>query len=342
MVAQDLQFFVPGEFPIVRCARCGLVYLSPQPSAAVLVRHYPPRYFEVYTSAAERLIAEGRVREDGYVRRLSRLSVMRTLESRTGRTVLDIGCGCGLFLFSMASSGWRVAGLEPSEQAVAFATQRLGLDQIGRGDVTSADFSGEQFDLVTMWHVLEHVADPLDTLRRLHPWLRSDGLLAVCVPNIQSLQARVFRRYWFHLDVPRHLVHYSPVTLQFLLGRAGFEIVERELGCDNTTGWHNSLRRLVFVGLRSVLRRRCRPAAILSTAAGWDCPGTAEGRPRGTPSPTYALAYTAFHRGLASVLRPFAFVLGQIEGALGHHAEVLVLARKSSGANSRYPVQRRA
>jgi SAM-dependent methyltransferase len=307
-----------------------LSYLSPQPSAAVVGKHYPPGYFETYATAVERLVAEGRAHEDGYFRRLRRLEGIRGLEARPGRTVLDIGCGCGLFLFNMVASGWRTAGLEPSEQAVAFATQRLGLGQIWRGDTASAGFSREQFDLVTMWHVLEHVADPLDTLRRLRPWLRADGLLAVCVPNIQSLQARVFGRFWFHLDVPRHLLHYSPVTLQVLLRKAGFDIIERERGCDNTTGWDHSLRRLIVTGLRSVLRRRADSAAAIPFASGEGHPqGAAEAHPHTALGPAYAFAYNAFHRSLATVVRPPAFLLGQIEAALGHHAELLVLARKS-------------
>jgi len=195
----------------------------------------------------------------------------------------------------------------------------------------SAGFSREQFDLVTMWHVLEHVGYPLDTLARLRSWLRDDGLLAVCVPNIQSLQAQLFGRFWFHLDVPRHLVHFSPTTLQVVLGRAGFDIVERERGCDNTTGWHNSLRRLVVTGLRSLLRRRADPATAIPLAPGGGCPQTtAEARPQTARRAAYAFAYTAFHRTLAAALRPPALLLGQMEVALGHYSEVLVLARKSS------------
>jgi SAM-dependent methyltransferase len=331
MVARDLQYPLPGEFPVVRCLGCGLSYLFPQPSAEVLGKHYPPGYFETYATVVERLVSEGRAHQDGYFRRLRRLEAMRGLEARRGRTVLDIGCGCGLFLFNMVASGWRASGLEPSEQAVAFATQRLGLGRIWRGDTTSAVFSRECFDLITMWHVLEHVADPLDTLGRLRPWLRADGLLAVCVPNIQSLQARVFGRFWFHLDAPRHLVHYSPTTLEALLRRAGFEIAERERDCDNTSGWDHSLRRLIVTGLRSALRRRTESASVIARASTGGHPGeNGEARRHTAWGSPYALAYTAFHRGLATVARPPALLLGRFEAVLGQHAELLVLARKSS------------
>jgi len=140
MVAQDLQYLLSGDFPIVRCSGCELVYLSPQPSEAVVAKHYPPRYFEVYTSAVKHLIAEGRLHEDEYVHRLNRLGPIRALEARPGRRVLDIGCGCGLFLFNMVSNGWRGAGLEPSEQAVTFARQQLGLSHIWHGDTASPKF----------------------------------------------------------------------------------------------------------------------------------------------------------------------------------------------------------
>jgi 2-polyprenyl-3-methyl-5-hydroxy-6-metoxy-1,4-benzoquinol methylase len=330
MVARDLQHGLPGEFPVVSCRGCGLVFLSPQPSAEVIARHYPARYYETYASAVERLLAKGRAQEDGYFQRLSRLAGIRSLMSQSERTVLDVGCGCGLFLFNMARTGWRTVGLEPSAVAVTFATERLGLDRVLRGDLTSLDFPEREFDLITMWHVLEHIHDPVGALRRIRPWLRPEARLALCVPNIASLQARLFGRFWFHLDAPRHLVHFSPATLEALLARAGFEICERERRCDNTTGWAHSLRRLVLSGLRPWLRRSVGLGTMpLLGPAG--PPGrvaeTSQPRPVGS---AYAVAYRAFHLGLAAFVRPPARVLGLTEAALGHHAELLVLARRCS------------
>jgi SAM-dependent methyltransferase len=333
ILARDLQYLLPGEFPVVRCLGCGLIYVSPQPSAEVIAGHYPPRYFETYASSVERLVAEGRAREDGYFQRLGRLDGFRHLQMRKERAVLDVGCGCGLFLLNMASTGWQTAGLEPSAQAVGFATGRLGLERIRHGDVSTGTFSNEEFDLVTMWHVLEHVHDPLDTLRRVRSWLRVDGLMAICVPNIGSLQARLFGRFWFHLDAPRHLVHYSPVTLEALLTKAGFQICEREDGCDNTTGWDHSLRRLAFAGLRSLFRRPSDRDAVIPLEPVGSCLGGAapgDGPRRVASGSAYAAAYTAFHRGLAAIVRPPARLLGLMEGALGQQSELLVLARRAS------------
>jgi SAM-dependent methyltransferase len=134
---------------------------------------------------------------------------------------LELGCGDGWLLEALRQAGWDVVGIERSEKAALRAT-RLGLD-VQVGDWVGCGFPAASFDLVILWHVLEHLHDPLATLAEVHRVMRSSGRLVIAVPNVDSWQAKVAGRRWVHLDVPRHLYHFDPTTLESLLARAGFQ-----------------------------------------------------------------------------------------------------------------------
>lgn len=142
------------------------------------------------------------------------------LPARPGR-LLDFGCGAGAFLVRAQAQGWDVTGLDTSPAAVDGARQAQGLRALV-GTLPHADLEPGSFDLVTMRHSLEHVHDPLGTLREARRLLAPGGRLFVSVPNIDSLPFRWFRHAWVGLDLPRHLTHFAPWTLQQMLRRAGF------------------------------------------------------------------------------------------------------------------------
>jgi SAM-dependent methyltransferase len=133
--------------------------------------------------------------------------------------VLDAGAGRGRFVAAARRAGYDARGIEPSPRGVAAARSAYGvvLEQVdlGRHD-------DDELDAVTLWHVLEHLDDPGAALDRIASWLRPGGTLVVGVPNLSSLQARLFGRRWFHLDLERHRVHFSPAGLEALLRRHGF------------------------------------------------------------------------------------------------------------------------
>jgi SAM-dependent methyltransferase len=143
-----------------------------------------------------------------------------------GARALDVGCGTGILLERLARLGWEPWGLEPNADAAATAARRLGLDQsrILPSSVEEAQLPAGTFDLLTMSHVLEHLRDPLQALKRVRQWLRPDASVRIWVPNIGSLESRLFGRRWHGLDVPRHLQHYEPSTLTLLLRQAGFTV----------------------------------------------------------------------------------------------------------------------
>ncbi|MHB9091376.1 MAG: class I SAM-dependent methyltransferase, partial [Chloroflexota bacterium] len=137
--------------------------------------------------------------------------------------LLDVGCGAGLFLRQAQTAGWQARGIEPSASAVAYARGRFGLE-IHLGTLADAPLAGETFDIITLWHVLEHTPDPVATLRQGAGLLAPGGMLLVAVPNFGSLEALLFGRRWYSLDAPRHLYDFVPATLEALLAKAGLAV----------------------------------------------------------------------------------------------------------------------
>jgi len=137
--------------------------------------------------------------------------------------VLDVGCGDGSFLDALAQQGWEVNGTELSVSIAATAMERLG-DRIHVGGISDAGFPQNSFDLITFWHVLEHLEDPRRALSDAERLLKPDGRIVVAVPNLTSWQAGWFKEHWLHLDVPRHRWHFSPKVLETLAHRSGLYV----------------------------------------------------------------------------------------------------------------------
>lgn len=136
-------------------------------------------------------------------------------------TLLDIGCGTGYFLDHMAQSGWQVTGLEPDDQARELATRNGTHTVLPSTEIFK--LSGP-YDVITMWHVLEHVHQLEEYVDQIHKMLQPDGTLLIAVPNHTSLDAQRYGEYWAAYDVPRHLWHFSPQSMNSLLSRHGFSL----------------------------------------------------------------------------------------------------------------------
>jgi SAM-dependent methyltransferase len=234
-------FPVVDRFSIVQCPACGIAVTFPVISRDEMASYYPPAYYGTgnrrFNPLFEWLVTIFRRRR---VRRIERFI-------ERGR-VLDIGCGRGITLFQMKEDGWDVSGVEISETAATHARSLLG-DTVFVGDVLAAPWPADSFDVINIWHVLEHLPDPVGVLARTRELLRPGGLLVVAVPNFESLQARFAGRRWFHLDVPRHYWHFGEKPLRALLEEKGFAIRETSHFCfeQNPYGWIQSLlNRLRF------------------------------------------------------------------------------------------------
>lgn len=214
-----------GErFDVLRCPTCGLGVIAPIP--ADLSPFYGAEYYG---------------KRHGFTARYRcwrRMRLLRRHVTQTGR-LLDVGCGDGDFLATASRAGWRAFGIERGER-VKDAEHR-GLQV--RGSVDELRGLGT-FDVVTLWHSFEHMTDPTQELDRTLELLADGGTLIVVVPDFGGIQARLFGTSWFHLDVPRHVFHFSQAALIRLVESRGLVVV----GVD-----HHEIEYDLFGWLQSTL-----------------------------------------------------------------------------------------
>jgi 2-polyprenyl-3-methyl-5-hydroxy-6-metoxy-1,4-benzoquinol methylase len=204
-------------FAVVQCDSCGTCFTNPRPDPASIGQFYAGAYapFEKQHRASRR----GRFNP---LRLLKRPRVEKRPIPWHGRgRLLDFGCGSGGYLQTMQRQGWQVAGLDASPRMVERIRGELGL-RAHLGSLPHAELEPESFDVITMWHALEHVHEPALILREARKLLVPGGKVVISAPNIDSLPFRWFGRHWFGLELPRHLTHFTPGSLLEMLQRAGF------------------------------------------------------------------------------------------------------------------------
>jgi len=182
--------------------------------------------------------------------------------STTSKSVLDIGSGTGDFLMACKQNGWRIDGVEPNNNANK-ETRKKTFTEISK-DIS--ELSNKQFDVITMWHVLEHVPNLNEYISILKKILKPNGTLVVAVPNHQSYDATYYKEFWAAYDVPRHLWHFSRLSINKLFHLAGMKVTKvlpmkfdafyvSLLSEKYKTGKPNFLKAF-FIGLRSNLKAR--------------------------------------------------------------------------------------
>jgi 2-polyprenyl-3-methyl-5-hydroxy-6-metoxy-1,4-benzoquinol methylase len=201
---------VGPRFAVVQCADCGLCFTNPRPSPESIRQFYPQTYRPHQTCG----LSHAGTREP---RRYGRL------RWHGKRRLLDVGCGGGEFLYRMSLAGWQVTGLDLPQEVVERIRRELGLRALA-GSLPHAELTPGSFDVVTMWQSLEHFHQPLEMLENAHALLVPGGKLLAAVPNLDSGSFRWFGPSWFGLDLPRHLVHFTPATLRAMLERTGFRV----------------------------------------------------------------------------------------------------------------------
>lgn len=207
---------------VVKCSGCGFVYVTPLPPP--LDGHYSETYYE-----------EWRDRQAGARAKMWKKRLGGLMRFKQSGRLLDVGCGLGTFLEIARAAGFDVQGTEVSEYICKITKEKMPLDTF-HGDLTGLRADPESFDVITMWHTLEHMADPVANLQKAQALLKDDGLLVVAVPNInntimKTLYPLVRRRplRLFSLkNKELHLSHFSDATLAAMLKKTGFEIVRQE------------------------------------------------------------------------------------------------------------------
>ena len=207
---------------------------SPIVPADKIGAYYPETYY-----------GKENVRFNPLIEALTRLFRQRraaVLKSRVPKgAVLDVGCGRGFLLSYLQGLGYEAHGIEFSETAAWHARNVLGLD-IETCDILTSKHEKGLYQAVIFWHSFEHMQKPAKTLARAHELLKPGGIVAIALPNSESLQARLFGRHWFHLDIPRHYTHFTTTSLVTLLKSKGFRIVQTDHFSfeQNPYGWLQS------------------------------------------------------------------------------------------------------
>jgi SAM-dependent methyltransferase len=201
-----------------------------------------------------------------------RLAMLRPLAPAPAR-LLDVGAGRGRFVAAARGAGYQAQGIEPSARGVA-AASAIGVHLL-QASIDDAPIAPSSVDALTLWHVLEHLDQPAEALARIAAWVRPGGALLVGVPNLASAQAWLGGERWYHLDVPRHRVHFTVSGLDAMLRRSGFEVVDTHhvLAEHNPFGmWQSLINRMTTTPsyLYNLLKRNApiRSRDLLVTALG--------------------------------------------------------------------------
>jgi SAM-dependent methyltransferase len=274
-----------SRFGIERCPECGLGHTTPQPDD--IGPFYGPEYHG---------------RRHGITAAYSDSRRVRFVESstggRSGLNVLDVGCGDGTFLIAGRTRGWEVTGTELNP-TIARAAGLTVFEDIREASARAP------YQVITFWHTLEHMRNPRAMLEAAVGLLAPDGVVLIAVPNAHSLQARVFGAGWFHLDVPRHLFHFTPRSLEALLAKTGLR---------RTRSWTQEFEIGLFGWTQSVLNRLFERPNVLY--------GLLTGR---QVSPVGALASTL----AGSLVTPAAVPLEVAASVSGRGATIILAASRA-------------
>lgn len=212
-------------FSLCTCNSCQFIFTADAPVQAEIGKYYASDVYISHTDSKK-----------GLIENLYQLVRKKTLAGKRklinqyfllGKgAILDYGCGTGAFLHEMKQHGWKIQGIEPDQGARQKAEQ---LNKISIGSPGNLSyFPQASFDVITMWHVLEHVHDLHQVVEQLKHLLTPNGKLFIAVPNHTSYDAQHYATYWAAYDVPRHLYHFSPFAMKQLMLQHGLQVIEKK------------------------------------------------------------------------------------------------------------------
>jgi len=216
------------NFGLFKCVECGLGFTIPQPNN--LMHYYNKDYYVNRHGFTQKFCVKRRIK-----------IVIKATKNIGGNKLLDIGCGDGAFIRELSKLAWEVAGTE-IQHTLDFKEGLVIKESV------EEMYAYGPYDCITMWHSLEHMKDISTLLDQVKGILKPNGKLIVAVPNNRSIQSKVFRSKWLHLDVPRHLYHFQDSSLESFLRTKGFIIEElnyQEFEYD-LFGWTQSTLNCIF------------------------------------------------------------------------------------------------
>lgn len=208
------------KFTIVKCDSCGFKFTNPRPSESELMDYYKSEEYISHSNTRKGLISKLYQLVRNYTLR-KKFGLINGLNKGPG-IILDIGCGTGEFLNVCSGGGWNTLGIEPGEAARKFAVNEYRLDV--RGEDALQTLQESFYDVISMWHVLEHVPHLNERVGQIKRLLKSGGHIIIAVPNCSSPDAKKYGPYWAAYDVPRHLYHFIPSDIQNLMKNHGLKV----------------------------------------------------------------------------------------------------------------------
>lgn len=217
------EFLTKEDFHICECLNCGLLYTMPRPDKEKIGAYYKSEAYYSHQENKKGFIPK--VYERVKSINLKHKYRLATSGMQSGK-LLDIGCGVGDFLHTAEMHGWECIGVEPSEDAKAIAQKRMKGMIITSEELES--FSDGAFDVITMWHVLEHVDDLKWQVAQLQRLVKPSGRVVIAVPNYKSYDGQYYEEHWAAYDVPRHLNHFNQITLSKIFKTSGLELFKMD------------------------------------------------------------------------------------------------------------------
>jgi len=225
-VLQVKDHTVSGEsFVIAECSSCSFRFTQDVPDASSIAPYYKSEDYISHTNTATGLIN----RLYHFVRNRTIVQKRNLIEKITGKKtgkLLDIGSGTGAFLTEMKINGWEATGLEPDADARSVAKKVYNVELVNTNHLFQ--LPAENYDVITMWHVLEHVHELAEYVQQIKSVLHPRGKLFIAVPNYTSLDASIYKEYWAAYDVPRHLYHFSPRSMEQLMEKHGLKVLQHK------------------------------------------------------------------------------------------------------------------
>jgi 2-polyprenyl-3-methyl-5-hydroxy-6-metoxy-1,4-benzoquinol methylase len=199
------------SFVIVECENCTFKFTNPRPDEASIGAYYESEEYVSHSNSKSGLINKAYhvVRS---ITTKQKVELINTYKTGKGK-ILDYGCGTGVFIKACQKDGWQVEGVEPNNNARAIAEKDLNKDIANNLEAVVSD----KFDVITLWHVLEHIHLLNETTKQLLELLAEDGILIIAVPNADSHDAKLYKENWAAYDVPRHLYHFTQPTMKRFL-----------------------------------------------------------------------------------------------------------------------------